>query len=66
MAETVQNLRLGQMLRLYRTVRKLNMRDVAGEIGISASSLCRIENGKSCDMRSLGKLYAWMIGEERP
>lgn len=52
---------LGEMIRLYRASERITMRDLADRIGISASTVCRIENGKQCDMRSLGKLIAWLF-----
>lgn len=57
-------MRLGKMLRTIRLFEGRDAKDVAAEIGVSASTLYRIEHGQSCDMRSLGKFIAWMIAED--
>jgi transcriptional regulator with XRE-family HTH domain len=57
-------MRLGEMLRLWRTVRNLDQRTVAKEIGISAATLCRAEQGKAFDARSMARVIAWMIEPE--
>lgn len=53
--------RLGEMLRLYRTVRGRSLRDLAPEIGIGAATLMRIESGQAFDAETLLKLWAWMV-----
>jgi transcriptional regulator with XRE-family HTH domain len=55
--------RLGEMLRLYRTVRGRTLRDVAPAIGISPATLMRIEVGQSFDADTLLKLWTWMLAE---
>lgn len=57
-------MRLGKMLKLYRVTAGHDLRELSAEVGVSASTLCRIENGTACDMRSLAKLIAWMITEK--
>jgi transcriptional regulator with XRE-family HTH domain len=54
-------MRLGEMLRLWRTVRNLDQRTVAKEIGISAATLCRAEQGRSFDAESMAKVIVWLI-----
>lgn len=54
---------LGEMLRLYRTVRGLSLRDIAPAIGIGHATLMRIEAGQAFDADTLLKLWAWMIAE---
>jgi len=56
--------RLGEMFRLYRTVRGTSLRDVAPAIGISPATLMRIETGQAFDADTLLKLWAWMLGPE--
>lgn len=58
--------RLGEMFRLYRTVRGLSLRDVAPNIGIGHATLMRIETGQSFDADTLLKLWAWMLTEDKP
>jgi transcriptional regulator with XRE-family HTH domain len=56
--------RLGEMLRLYRTVRNLSLRDVAPVIGTSPATLMRIETGQAFDADTLLKLWTWMLASE--
>jgi transcriptional regulator with XRE-family HTH domain len=58
-------MRLGKLLRLYRLLEGTRTtRELGAEIGISASTISRIENGKPCDMHSLGKLITWLITDD--
>lgn len=54
--------RLGEMLRLYRTVRRLSLRDLAPQIGIASATLMRIETGQGIDAATLLKLWTWLLG----
>jgi len=38
----------------------LTQRDVARELGLSASTLCRVEAGRAPDLESFAKLCAWL------
>lgn len=58
-------MRLGKALKLYRVTEGKDMRELADEIGVSASTLCRVENGKACDMRSFAKVIAWLVEPSR-
>jgi transcriptional regulator with XRE-family HTH domain len=53
--------RLGEMMRLSRTVHDRSLRDVASEIGISAATLHRIEHGQEIDADTLLKLWHWLL-----
>jgi len=57
--------RLGEMLRLYRTVRGQSLRDIAPQIDIGHATLMRIETGQAFDAETLLKLWAWMLEKER-
>jgi transcriptional regulator with XRE-family HTH domain len=57
-------MRLGKLLRLYRLFEGREQKDIAAEIGIGNTVLSRIEAGRSCDMRTLGKLLAWLTDED--
>lgn len=52
--------RLGEMLRLYRTVRGHSLRDLAPQLGISSATLMRIESGQAFDADTLLKMWAWL------
>lgn len=58
--------RLGEMFRLYRTVRGLSLRDVAPDIGIGHATLMRIETGQAFDADTMLKLWVWMLAAEVP
>jgi hypothetical protein len=58
---------LGEMLRLYRVTRRLSLRDLTPQIGISSATLCRIEAGKALDAGTMLKLWTWMLtGHPQP
>ena len=50
--------KLGTMVRKKRGEAKL--RDIAEEIGISAATLMRVENGRIPDVATFGKLCNWL------
>ena len=55
-------MRIGEVLRDWRLMNRLTVREVAKLIGIkSASTLCRLENGKACDAETLGRIIAWLV-----
>ncbi len=56
--------RLGEMFRLYRTVRGLSLRELAPHIGIGHATLMRIESGEMFDAATLLKLWTWMAGDD--
>ena len=53
--------RIGKLLKLHRAVTEQEQKDLAAEIGIGASTLCRIEKGKSCSMEAAGRLINWLL-----
>lgn len=53
---TVQQ--LGERLRKQRAER--GIREVAGEIGVSAATLSRVERGNVPDLDTFGKLCRWL------
>jgi len=55
--------RLGEMLRLYRTVRGQSLRDIAPGMGISHATLMRIETGRAIDAETLLKLWTWLLAK---
>jgi transcriptional regulator with XRE-family HTH domain len=59
-------MRIGRMIRLYRATVDTPLRRIADDIGISASTLSRIEKGAAIDMVSFGKLIAWLFTDDRP
>lgn len=55
---------IGELLRLYRSVKNISIRDMANEIGTSSATLSRIENGKTCDMFTFLLLINWLFEKE--
>ncbi len=51
------------MLKQYRLLNDIEQKALAAEIGISASSLCRFEKGKSLDGQGTLQLVAWLFRE---
>ena len=56
-------MRLGIVLRKYRTVSELTLRELAPEIGLSLATLQRVESGKPCDAEALMKIFVWLTGK---
>lgn len=57
-------MRLGSVLRKYRTMREITVRDLAKEMGISFPTLSRIEHGQPMDAKTFMKVLNWLMEEE--
>ena len=53
-------MKLGELIRLWRNVERIGIRDLAKEIGVSHATLSRIERGENMDGRSLAKIIHWL------
>lgn len=53
--------KIGNMIHSYRRMNEIQVRDLAKEIGIGASTLCLVEAGKSVDQETMLKLINWMF-----
>lgn len=51
---------LGQMLRLYRTSQGIDMREMGKQMGIGASTICRLESGKEVTLPTAIAILSWM------
>ncbi len=56
-------MQLADVLKKWRRMTDLTVRDAAGQIGISVSTLSRIENGELMDGRTLAKIFTWLTTE---
>lgn len=56
--------RLGQMLKLHRVSRNKTVRQLADDIGLSPSTVSRIEGGQPMDMDSFRALLDWLLVSE--
>lgn len=54
-------MRLSEVIRKYRLMSEKTVRGLASEIGISAATLSRVENGDMMDGRTLTKILVWMM-----
>ena len=54
-------MRVGKLIRLYRSVQEIGVREMAKEIGISSATLSRLENGKSLDQSNMLKVINWFF-----
>lgn len=52
---------LGAVLRRWRLVEDLELREVASQIGIGAATLMRIEHGHSFDAATMMKVWVWLM-----
>lgn len=56
-------MRLGQIIRKWRIVQEVSLRDLAKEIGTSAATLHRFECGHDIDGRTLSMVLTWCFGK---
>lgn len=52
---------IGSLLSTHRFMKKLTVREFSKELGISAATLSRIENGGKMDSDTMLKLIDWMF-----
>lgn len=57
-------MRLGSVLRKYRLMQEMTVRELAAEIGISFPTLSRMENGLGVDAATLMKVLNWLTFPE--
>lgn len=57
-------MRIGKLIRAYRTLEGIGIRAMAREIGISHGTLSRLERGENVDARTLAKVLAWAMKEQ--
>lgn len=56
--------KLADLIRMWRASRNITSRELAAEIGVSHSTVLRIEQNKQVDGDSLAKLLIWLITPE--
>jgi transcriptional regulator with XRE-family HTH domain len=54
-------MKLGQVIRRYRVTSELSLRNMGREIGISAATLMRLEQGRDPDGATLTKVLIWLF-----
>jgi transcriptional regulator with XRE-family HTH domain len=58
-------MKLGEVIRLWRKMSDLGVREVAADIGVSHGTLSRIERGEAMDGNTLAKVLVWLVGKHR-
>lgn len=58
-------MRLGIVIRKYRLMSELGIRELAKEIGTSTATLSRIERGFPADGNTLAKVLVWLMTQEK-
>lgn len=53
-------MKLGTVLKKYRLMMELDLRSLAKEIGVGASTLMRLEHGHEPDYRTFKKILDWL------
>jgi transcriptional regulator with XRE-family HTH domain len=57
-------MKIGLIIRKYRIFSELTQINLANEIGISKSTLSRLESGEEMDGATLGKVLVWLLGKQ--
>jgi transcriptional regulator with XRE-family HTH domain len=57
-------MKLGEVLRKYRVMNELTLREVGKEIGIGAATLMRLEQGHVPDGTTLAKVLQWLLASQ--
>lgn len=52
-------MKLGKVIRTYRLMQELTLRELGKEIGIGAATLMRLEQGRDPDGPTLAKIWTW-------
>jgi transcriptional regulator with XRE-family HTH domain len=58
-------MKLGYVLKRYRVISELSLRDLASEIGVGAATLMRLEQGRVPDGETLAKILIWLLIKEK-
>jgi len=56
-------MRLCEILKQYRWAKRIDGRELAQELGFSASTLSRIEHGETPSGANLAKILLWLMEE---
>ena len=58
-------MRLGKVIRYWRKMSDIGIREAAQQIGISHGTLSRIERGEAMEGETLAKVLGWLMSKER-
>ncbi|HDZ62547.1 MAG TPA: XRE family transcriptional regulator [Nitrospirae bacterium] len=54
-------MKIGRLIKRWRMFEEQRIRETAKEIGISAATLSRIENGENVDGKTIMRLLTWLM-----
>ena len=57
-------MRIGEVIRCYRRIKDVGIRETGAEIGVSHGTLSRIERGEQIDAVTMMKLLRWLFEEK--
>ena len=57
-------MKLGNILKKWRIIEQITIREAGKQMGISAATLSRIENGETMDGATLAKILSWMVAPQ--
>ena len=57
-------MRLGKVIRYWRKMSDIGIREAAQQIGISHGTLSRIERGEAMEGETLAKVLGWLMAIE--
>ena len=55
---------LGEVLRKWRVMKELSLREAAPMIGLNHATLFRIEEGRAMDAATMLKLWSWFMSRK--
>lgn len=58
-------MRLGKVIRYWRKMADIGIREAAQQIGISHGTLSRIERGEAMEGETLAKVLGWLMAREK-
>ena len=53
-------MKLGEVIRCWRRIKDIGVREAALEIGVSHGTLSRVERGEKMDAETLLKIWTWL------
>lgn len=57
-------MKIGEVIRCYRRIKDVGIRETSAEIGVSHGTLSRIERGDQMDAYTMMKLMRWLFEAE--
>lgn len=57
-------MKIGEVIRCYRRIKDVGIRETCAEIGVSHGTLSRVERGEQIDATTMMKLIRWLFENE--